>query len=117
MYGLLNPWGGGRGSLYPSLYPVLTPVWAQAPSTHDVKPALSLRRKAPSDAVIEPGVGRPQMTPGAQTLLGLSSLQGLFVFGCAAGQVLPAIQNPIMVLLKLSTSSSVEMELRLREGR
>jgi len=108
MYGLLNPWGGGRGSLYPSLYPVLTPVWA-----HHVKPALSLRRKAPSDAVIEPGVGRPQMTPGAQTLLGLSSLQGLFVFGCAAGQVLPAIQNPIMVLLKLSTSSSVEMELRL----
>ena len=39
IYGLLNPRGGGRGSLYPSLYPFLTPVWAQAPSTHHVKPA------------------------------------------------------------------------------
>ena len=87
------------------------------PGTHHVKPALSLRRRAPSDAVTEPGVGRPQLTPGAQALLGLSSLQGLFVFGCAAGQVLPAIQIPIMVLLKLSTSSSVEMEPRLGEGR
>ena len=38
-YGLLNPREGGRGSLYPSLYPFLTPVWAQAPSTHHVKPA------------------------------------------------------------------------------
>ena len=73
--------------------------------------------KSSSDAVTEPGVGRPQMTPGAQTLLGLSSLQGLFVFGCSAGQELPAIQNPTMVLLKLSTSSSVEIELRLGEGR